>query len=376
METPKKNNPQIIHVSPYYPPRIGGVELRVRDLATRLAARGVDVSVFTAKVGTMGGQHNMDGVKVFYLSGKEFMRTPITPSLARQLMRIKKPAVIHLHISHVFFPEVTAFIAKLRGIPYVAHVRAILTSFDRSTRFVPVNAYRRFILKPVLRNAAKVIVLTSDYKEIIHRDFKVPLEMIFIIPNATTFSVLHEARTQVHKPLRLLAVGRVSSQKNYPFMLDVVECLKKTHSLDFRLKIVGGGPGSAALEAEAHKRGLSANIEFLGEKTGKALEELYEQADLLLHTSFMETFGTVFIEAMTKGLPIIAPNILGARNVVKDGENGLLADFSAEEMSKTVLRLTDDPVLYRKISQNNLDAAKRYGWKEIVDQTVELYLDC
>ncbi len=361
----------ILQVVPYYPPHIGGMELRVRDLSTNLVKEKVDVNVITSNIGAQSGYSEQNGVKVNYLPAFNFANTPFTPGLIWYLLTVKKPDVFHIHISQAFFPEIAAIVAKIRGIPYITHIRLLVEASGVFGILLPI--YRYFVLKPVLLGSKYVITLTEDDKEIVNNKFKVPLPRIKVIPNATDFGIIDSPRT-ITKPLNILAVGRISLQKNYSFMLQVMSEFKKIYGPDFKLKIVGTGDGLYNLKNEAEKLNLKNNILFLDEKIGSELEDIYSKSDIFLHTSTKEGFGTVFIEAMTKGLPVVASNIPGSRNVIMNGRNGLLSDFSSEDMAKKLELLCRDQSLYQKISENNISDVKKYNWDNVATDTINTYL--
>jgi glycosyltransferase involved in cell wall biosynthesis len=362
---------KIIHVVPYYPPHMGGMELRVRDLATRQAQQGHEVTVLTSGFCGRNGRYTEKGVKIAYLRSFEFAHTPIAGGLFWKLFTISRDSIIHLHISQSFFPEIAGLVAAARQIPYVAHIRSIVTPSGFFGFLLPF--YRKFVLKSVLQRAARIIVLTPGYKTIMHEQFDIPLESISVIPNATIFKIREEPRRLTSQPLKLLAVGRVSAQKNYLFMIKALADYKKNYPADFVLKIIGGGQGWEKLAQAIDCCGLGGNIKLMGEITGSELEKFYEEADLFIHTSVTEGFASVFIEAMAKGLPIVATNIPGTADVVKDGRNGMLINFTADEFGRALNRLAQDTVFYQTISKNNLEDVKQYDWNVIVASTQEVY---
>lgn len=362
----------LVHCLGYYPPHMGGMEQRVQELVTLLVSRGEDVTVFTSRIGTRAKKEIQRGVKVFYLRTFEFAHTPITFGILPRLLMLPKGSILHLHVAQAFFPEMVWLAAKVRGFSYIAHIRLLL-EIPSGFFGIFLPLYSKLILGPVLRGAEKVIVLTPGYQDILRDKYRIPAEKLVIIPNATTFTRMTEPRLACHSPMRLLAVGRISVQKNYPLMLKVAAHLKKEYGLDFTLTIVGGGTSRAEMEAEVRALGIEQTVRFVGESRGEALQKIYEESDLLIHTALVEGFGTVFVEAMAKGLPIVASNVLGIRDVVIHERNGLLCELSAEKMSKAVMCLVHDSKLYSDISATNLRDVDRYNWGAIVDKTVAVY---
>ena len=362
----------IVHCLGYYPPHVGGMEQRVQELATLLASRGEEVVVLTSRMGTRARKEVQRGVRVFYLRTIEFAHTPVTPGIFYRLLTLPKNSILHLHVAQAFFPEMVWLAAKLRGFPYVAHIRLLL-EVPSGFFGILLPIYSKIVLGPVLRGAQKIIVLTPGYKDILYKRFGIPQEKIVVIPNATTFTRVSEPRQYIHTPLRILAVGRISVQKNYPLMLKVAAQLKKEYGLNFTLTIVGTGSSQREIEREVLALDIEREVHFAGELRGEALQKIYKESDLLLHTAFVEGFGTVFVEAMSKGLPIIASDVLGIKDVVVHERNGLRAPLSADEMSRAVMRLVNDSKLYADLSANNLRDVEKYNWNAIVDQTLAVY---
>ena len=93
--------------------------------------------------------------------------------------------------------------------------------------------------------------------------------------------------------------------------------------LDLQLEIVGDGPARDAVARHIEDRGLGSRVHLMGRRGGEDLVEAYDRADIFVMTSLSESFGTVLVEAMARGVPVIAPDISGVRDVVIDGEAGL-----------------------------------------------------
>src|SRR3990167_9325306 len=362
----------IVHCLGYYPPHVGGMEQRVQELATLLVGRGEKVRVYTSSIGARATKEIQQGVTVFYLRTIEFAHTPITLGIVYRLLTLPKNSILHLHVAQAFFPEMVWLAAKLRGFPYVAHIRLLL-EVPSGFFGILLPIYSKIVLGPVLRGAQKIIVLTPGYKDILYKRFGIPQEKIVVIPNATTFTRVSEPRQYIHTPLRILAVGRISVQKNYPLMLKVAAQLKKEFGLDFTLTIVGTGDSRAEMEAQVRALEIESAVGFRGEVRGEPLQKIYEESDLFVHTAFVESFGTVLIEAMAKGLPIVAANVIGVRDVIQHERNGLLCFLSIEDISRAVMRLVNDSKLYADLSANNLRDVEKYNWDAIVDQTLAVY---
>jgi glycosyltransferase involved in cell wall biosynthesis len=366
-----KNYLKVVHVVPAFPPNLGGMEQRVKELVDRLHTEGVPLEVITSDLGTKPGRVVEDGVPIQRLQKIGFLQTPISFRLPFTLLAVKAD-VFHVHVAQPFFPIVAAFIATLRRKPYIMHIRAIVES-EHFFGKILVYVYKKVFLKVILRGAAKCIILTDTYRDILVRDYGVKESRVVTIPNATDFSILPNPRSSVAESsaVNLLAVGRLDHQKNYPFMLRMLAELQKLGN--FTLTIVGSGADEETLKQYAVELGIEDRVIWKGRLHGQELEDVYERTDIFVHTAYFEGFGTVFIEAMAKGLPICASKVLGAVDVVQDGKNGLLCDFDEVAFAQKIHTLAQNNTLYFEVSRNNLASVLQYRWEDILARTINLY---
>ena len=114
---------RIIHVTGYYPPHLGGMEYRTKDLSENFAKRGYSVQVITSDIGCRVGKlPSKKNLHIQYLRSFELAHTPIIPSLFLRLVLLPKDSIIHLHISQAYLAEITYLVCIIRGFPYVAHI--------------------------------------------------------------------------------------------------------------------------------------------------------------------------------------------------------------------------------------------------------------
>ena len=366
-----KNRFTVVHIVPAYPPHLGGMEQRVKELATKLVSDDCSVEVITSDMGAQSGITEEKKVKVVRLKSVMLFQTPVAFALFGYLWNVKAD-VFHIHVAQAFFPDVAAIVARLRKIPYVVHVRCFVDPSSPAGQ-VLLPIYRTLFFGPMLRNAQRVIALTPDYRAALIEKYSVKADKIIVIPNATEFSVVQNALTEINRPVRLLAVGRLSEQKNYHLMLHSVALLNKSMPGSYRLSIVGDGDQENELKLLAHKLGIDPYIVWHGRLDGLALEQIYMQSDIFIHTSRVEGFATVFVEAMSKGLPICATRALGTNSVIADRFNGLLCDSDPSDFSMHLQQLINDRELFVELSRNNLSTVKKYNWKDIIQQTNLVY---
>ncbi|OEU49491.1 MAG: hypothetical protein BA861_06985 [Desulfobacterales bacterium S3730MH5] len=170
----------------------------------------------------------------------------------------------------------------------------------------------------------------------------------------------------LHKPVRLLIVGRLDAEKGLHFLIEAVEDLIEEKRLDVVLQIVGKGLMGGEernLHQEVKKRELSKHIRFLGYLAyGPELYKLYRESDIFVLPSLSgEGVPQTLFEAMACGIPIIATNVAGIPHLIRDGENGLLINpGSPSEICQTIERLINDSELRNRLSRNGLSTVKNH----------------
>jgi len=148
----------------------------------------------------------------------------------------------------------------------------------------------------------------------------------------------------------ILFAGRLAREKG---ACDLIEALPEILAAlpDAMAVIVGDGPERRALEALANRRGVGANVRFTGWLKRQALAAAMTAADMVVVPSRREGQGLVALEAMAAGTPVIAANVGGLPEAVKDNETGLLIPpESPEALADAVIRLAGDSELSKRLA--------------------------
>ena len=109
---------------------------------------------------------------------------------------------------------------------------------------------------------------------------------------------------------------------------------------EMRLLVAGDGPRQPQLQAQAVRAGLGERIRFLGRLNATTLATYYRAADFVLLYSGFEGLSHVLLEALSYGTPVLASDILGNRELVHDGVNGLLIPYETEEAAASARIVT------------------------------------
>jgi phosphatidylinositol alpha-1,6-mannosyltransferase len=174
--------------------------------------------------------------------------------------------------------------------------------------------------------------------------------------------------------LLLCSVGRHQERKGFHWF--VSEVMPRLPA-DVVYLLGGGGPTTETVRAAVAQRGLADRVRLLGRVSEEMLATLYRGADLFVMPNIpvpgdIEGFGVVMLEAGLSGLPILAADLEGIRDVVAGGENGeLLPTRDAAAFADAVLRFRDDPAALGVASARAAAyTAGRFAWPAVADQYV------
>lgn len=171
-------------------------------------------------------------------------------------------------------------------------------------------------------------------------------------------------------------VGTVARLHRQKGVIDLVQAAAEIHrsSPQAKIVVVGGGPLEQALRKKAHQLGLERFFIMLGERADA--RELLSLFDIFVLPSLWEGLPLVLLEAAALGKPIVATNIDGVREVIREGETGLLVEpGNAGALAEAVLRLLRD----RNFAAGLAERAKasipsRFQLSRMVEETEQLYM--
>src|SRR5215218_10127562 len=308
---------------------IGGMQNHTTELTRALDRLGVVQTVLTTRPPTAPlFQRLGDHARV--------IRVGLPVRLFRQLygpqaaiiapILAARADVVHVHLGEdlAVIPVGTAA-ARLHRLPLVLTVHTSL----RHT--LAVNDLRSAVLKTLggsierwgEHSAEAVLVITPRLRRLLLSD-GVDENSVHVIPPGVNPSLFEgpfeDPFSGVGKP-RVLFVGRLAPQKGVGTLVEAAGLLEDPGA---QILLVGDGPERKALERESERIGVADRLHFVGFFAHDRVPAVLAHADLLILPSLYEELGTVLLEAMQAGLPIVASKIGGISDVIQDGVNGML----------------------------------------------------
>jgi glycosyltransferase involved in cell wall biosynthesis len=156
----------------------------------------------------------------------------------------------------------------------------------------------------------------------------------------------------------------------------VIQALPKLKPANTQLWVAGEGPYEEELRALASRLGVADRVRWLGRVEQAKLAALYRQSSMLVAASFVnETFGMALCEAMACGVAVVASDFGGFREVVVDGETGLLArPQDPEDLAEKVNRLLADTEMAERMGEaGRRRVHTHFSWKAVGDRLEEVY---
>jgi glycosyltransferase involved in cell wall biosynthesis len=186
------------------------------------------------------------------------------------------------------------------------------------------------------------------------------------IPNGIDFSVIHLQENRKFEK-QIIFAGRLSKEKGIKTLIEICKQLPS----EIHLLIIGDGPEKENIKKIELE---NTNIHYLGTKNHKETVSLIKGSDVLIQPSFSEGISSTILEAMACKTTVIASNIGGNPELIQDEKSGILIEPTNHEIfCKKIIKLMSDESLRDKLSSLAYETVKKYDWKIIGKQYVELY---
>jgi glycosyltransferase involved in cell wall biosynthesis len=336
--------------------QIGGTPTVVRELAIRLREPGrVEVEVAClAEWGPVADQLRDAGVTVTALGASSAADFPMTLVRLVRLIRAR-------HFDTVF-----SFLIHANALATAASFICTHVRFIESIQTTQPSPRWHWALQRLIRVTADCVVVPSRSAAIAAREWAgVPAEQVRVIANAVdmgTFDAIAASRQPPGPTLRVGFLGRLDPIKRVPNLVAAM-----SHLPAAELHIFGDGPDRARIESEIARHGLADRVILHGAVSSP--QYALQTIDVLVLPSAAEGFGLVLIEAMAAGVPVVAADSPGIRDVLRDGVNGVsCGDASPSHIAEAVRQAIDPQRRQSLIENARRDVRARFGWESVLAQ--------
>jgi len=327
---------------------IGGTPTVVREVATRLHdPPRVTVSVAClGRRGPVADQIGRRGIEATALEARSSRDLRVIGRLAKLIHGARFDTVL----SFLIHANVAAALDATRSVG-VRYFQSIQTT-------QPLPQWHWLAQRLCSRMAEKIVVPSASVSEAAQWRSHIREEKIVVIPNGVDVPATLPPPAQPQSPHRVVFLGRLDPVKRLPNLIEAMALLRGFARLD----VYGDGPQRPELTRQIQQLNLGELVTLHGAIDGP--QAALRDAELLVLPSEAEGFGLVLIEAMAAGVPVVATEAPGIRDVVQDGETGLLVPVGAPAaLAEAIRRVLEDSALRERLIQAAFaDVRRRFTW--------------
>lgn len=338
----------------------GGAERLARGLHEDLRAMGQDARLIALEKCDLAG---LAGARTLGFASPRDPRVPL--ALARALGEdLRKGDVLHAHL----FPS-TAYAVGLRKLGRVRTPCAMTEHNTWNRR--RGKALGRLMDRSIYGGFDRVVAISPQTETALLRAHPTCRGRTHVIENGARllFDTVPQ-RGSGQEPPVLLSAGRLVRQKNYPMALEALSLLRDQ---PWTYLIAGAGPDENALRACVGALDLEHRVQFLGHV--EDLQPVLERADIFLMPSLWEGFGLAAVEAMNAGLPVVASDVPGLREVVAPTEADLVPPEDPKALAGVIGRLLRHPERRAALGASGHEHARRYGSDRMARDYLAMWQD-
>ncbi len=396
-----------LHTSPLDQPGTGdagGMNVYVLELARRLAARQVEVDVFTRATGSSLAPvvDVSDGIRVHHVSAGPYeglTKDELPAQLcvfAREVLRTEAyhaPGYYDLVHSHYWLSGQVGALARDRwGVPLVhtMHTMAKVKNAAMAVGDTPEPMARLIGEEQVVAAADMLVANTDDEAKQLIDLYDADPGRVEVVHPGVDLSTFHDvgmaaARSRLGLPTTgplITFVGRIQPLKAPDVMLRAVAVLLERRP-DLRSSLtvaVVGGPSGSGLERPdslvrlAEELGIDSLVRFVPPVAQDELVDWYAASTLVCVPSYNESFGLVAIEAQATGTPVVAAAVGGLTTAVRNDKSGLLVDdHEPTSYAAAFERVLLEPGLRDRLAWGAEAHAQQFGWNRTADRMLDVY---
>ena len=374
----------IAYFTNFYLPVVNGVVRSVQSFRDALSSMGHNVFVFAQ-------EDNYEDTEPFIfrypslhlpLPGDVPAAIPVSAFVDQLLPKLKLD-VIHTH--HPFLLGQTAATkARDLNLPLVFTFH---TQYQEYTHYIPFpqEQIQEFLksrvmtwMREFMRKCQHIVIPSESMRSILVNDYGL-VDRFTVIPTGIDIAPYKRADGAALRSERgwnddkvIISVGRLAEEKNWVTLLQAFVLAQKSHP-NIRLVLLGDGPQAEALRQLVGELGITERVTFTGNVPFNDVPNYFKAADLFAFASITETQGLVTLEAMASGLPVVAVDASGTRDILEDGKQGFLVQNDASDLASGITRLIENPGLTSRFKSAALRKSYTYDNKRLARKMLKVY---
>jgi glycosyltransferase involved in cell wall biosynthesis len=335
-------------------PNAGGAEIFTHEVMRRLTIKGHNMTLFCAQIPRGLYNEEIDGVNIIR-NGSRYS----VYGKAREYYRRHKDEFDYIIDEVNTKPFLTPTFVKQK--PILALIHQLAREFWLYETYFPLNLIGYYYLErkwlSYYKDILTATVSNSSKEDLSQMGFR----KILLVPQGLSVLPLSKVPDKEQNPT-IIFIGRLKKAKLPHHALKAFRLIKKEIP-EAKMWVIGDG-----YMLDELRNSKIEDVIFYGHVSNELKFQLLSKAHLVLAPGVREGWGLVVTESNAMGTPVIAYNVPGLRDSVKDRETGvLLKDNSPESLAHAALSLLKDRALLRKYSENALAFSRQFNWDDTAD---------
>jgi glycosyltransferase involved in cell wall biosynthesis len=362
---------RILVLNHEFPPVGGGGGRAAEDICRGLAEFGHEIVVLTAHLEGLPHEEKRDGytiLRVFSLRTQPYKASLLSMAAyvlaglwaGHRLFRSFKPEVIHAHFAVPAGALAWGF-SWLGGVPYVltVHLGDVPGGVPEKT-----GGWFRWIYpltRRIWREANRIVAVSAFTRQLALKKYNAEIQ---VIPNGVDLNAVQPNLLHLNDPPRIVFAGRFMTQKNPE---QVVRTLSQLKKVEWQCVMIGDGPLMQDVRDAVADSGLEDRFQFTGWIDPHEVLDWFDCSDIL---------PVVGVQALARGLAIVASRVGGFVDLVDHDENGYLIDReNTDQFSASLFGLLSDSNRLLSFRNASLEKAKHFDINQVVKEYEILFQD-
>lgn len=360
-------------VSPFFyePPQ---AKIGLLRMTKMLSKKGHEVFVVTSKILNSIPYETFDGVQVFRVPTLYLANIPYTVplSMPRRIAEICKEndiEILHAHAEQFITSFFAAMAKKKLHLPLITTVHGMALTSGRPLIDMMAGLYDTTFAGYTMKSSDQVVLLAEHLRARARHlgvsDSKIDVVHTGMDVESLQTDAVLKKELGIHDEKVILYVGRLYPLKGIDYFIKACRDVLQVHD-DVRFIFVGEGPSMKKIPKDMH---------FIPVGYRKDVKRFYSIADMFVLPSLSEGLPTALLEAASHGLPCISTDVGGAREILGDGNAGILVEpASSSELKDAMLRMLEDETIPKKMgSDAQAHVRSHFSWEKTTARMVRVY---
>ena len=359
-----------------YPPLGGGAATATKNLLKQYSKKDdIEVDLITSSVGEERVEQFSKNINIYFLDIKK--RGELHNQSKINLLRYSFQALFKARkldrekdydVIHALFVYPCGFLAMLIDDDYIVSLRGSGVPFYSKKYYWLDKFIFQYLSKIIWKKAKYVIANSQGLKELALKT--IPDQEIGVIYNGVDW--VEELPIKKEEKFIVVSTSRLIERKGLNYLIEAFGKFCKGKD-DVELRLYGGGDKREMLEGIVKNLGIEGKITFLGEQPREVVYEDIGGYSVFVIPSKNEGMSNSMLEAIARGLPIIATNVGGTRELVDERNGFVVEKENTEQICEALEKLYNNKELVEKMGRASREKVRDLSWDRIAEQYIELY---